>query len=512
MALKHVCFWKDGGWKKVEPTDFPNRISSKSRMLMCELCGQYVSLSRGEKQIPHFRHSRGEESKLCEERSNANCENFRWLESKTLPPQDLPLRICVSDSTFYFEIGFVALPNFFLEEISSFRLKIKSEEQGEKIFLPERLSENNTTWINVGAFPEKSYSIELSPNNDKVFSFWSNKVLGVSESGTLFDGTSGRKLLPDSDVSIRKKYYLMLANEIYFKPNDVELQRIYSKKFLGKIWNLYEIRKIQKLSKDAADFFLQFRCRLTDEPIDIQPLWPIHTTTPYLICHEANRLSFYFSGNAQIKYFPPANKFEYQNSLIQILCNDRQQVVVAGRAHPLQYVYLWKGLPQNMTAPPQVKVTDIVGNVISAGTNEKLPKNFSLLVQAEFDGYIFKTMRGILIEKIFLKANDLVEVSNLKFGSEVKIFQGLDCFWSAKFERREKFSSTTDEEIFTRLKRGKGRPVPVPHFWGATVNKLKIFPKVKNWLYQVLRAGSAPEESYKQFQKFLKEDVTNGQL
>ena len=512
MALKHVCVWKDGGWKKTTPKDFSNKINVNSRMLMCELCGQYVTLSMGEKQVPHFRHSRGEKTKLCEERSKASDENFRWLESKILPPQELPLGICVSESTFHFEIGFVTLPNFFLEKISSAVLKIKSESQNEKIFLTERLYENSTTWLDVGAFPEKSYSIELTPNNDEVFSFWSNKVLGVNENGTLFDGASGRKLLTDSDVRIGKQYYLMLATENYSKSSDVELRRICSKKFFGKIWNLYEIGEIRKLSESAAKFFLQFRCRLTNEPIDIQPLWPIHTTTPHLICHESSRLSFYFSGNAQIKCFPAVKNSKYKNNLIQILCNDKQQVVVAGRSHPLQYVYLWKGLPQNVTSPPHVRVTDIFGNIISVGTHEKLPKKLSVQVQAEFDGYIFVNIRRVLTEKIFLKANTLVEVSNLNFGSEVKIFQGLDCFWSAKFERQQKFSSTTDEEIFARLKRGKGRPIPVPHFWGVAVDNMKNLPKVRNWLYQVLRAGSAPEESYKRFQKFLKENITNGQL
>ena len=167
MALKHVCVWKDGGWKKATPKDFSNKINVNSRMLMCELCGQYVTLSIGKKQVPHFRHSRGEETKLCEERSKASCDNFRWLESRILPLQELPLRICVSESTFHFEIGFVILPNFFLEKISSAVLKIKSESQNEKTFLTERLSENRTTWLNVGAFPEKSYSIELTPNNGR---------------------------------------------------------------------------------------------------------------------------------------------------------------------------------------------------------------------------------------------------------------------------------------------------------------------------------------------------------
>lgn len=512
MALKHVCVWKDGGWKKADPKDFSYKIGVNSRMLMCELCGQYVTLARGEKRIPHFKHSRNEETKLCEERSKYGCENFRWLESKTLPPQELPLRICVSESTFHFEIGFVTLPNFFLEKISSAVLKIKSESQNKKTFLTERLYENSTTWLDVGTFPEKSYSIELTPNNEEVFSFWSNKVLGVNENGTLFDGASGRKLLIDSDVRIGKQYYLMLATENYSKSSDVELRRICSKKFFDKIWNLYEIGEIRKLSESAAKFFLQFRCRLTNEPIDIQPLWPIHTTTPHLICHESSQLSFYFSGNAQITFFPTVKNSKYQNNLIQILCNDRQQVVVAGRSHPLQYVYLWKGLPQNVTIPPQVKVTDITGNVISVGTHEKLPKKLSLQIQAEFDGYIRVYKQGMLTEKIFLKADTLVEVSNLNFGSELKISQGLDCIWAAKFELRQKFSLTTDEEIFSQLKRGKGKSIPVPHFWGSTVDKLKNLPKVKNWLYQSLRVGNVPEESYKQFQKFLKENVNNGRL
>ena len=126
-------------------------------------------------------------------------------------------------------------------------LKIKSESQNEKNFLTERLYENSTTWLNVDAFSEKSYSVDLSPNNDEVFSFWSNKVLGVNENGTLFDGASGRKLLTDSDVRIGKQYYLMLATENYSKSSDIELRRIYSKNFGGKIWNLYEIVEIHEL-------------------------------------------------------------------------------------------------------------------------------------------------------------------------------------------------------------------------------------------------------------------------
>lgn len=71
-SLTHVCMWSDNGWKRITAEQAAKlhpggTVSSHSGLFMCELCGQYVSLTDGAVQTRHFRHSAHEKSKNCPE-------------------------------------------------------------------------------------------------------------------------------------------------------------------------------------------------------------------------------------------------------------------------------------------------------------------------------------------------------------------------------------------------------------------------------------------------------------
>ena len=72
-SLTHVCMWSDNGWKRITAEQAAKlhpggTVSAHSGLFMCELCGQYVSLTDGAIQTRHFRHSAYEKSKNCPER------------------------------------------------------------------------------------------------------------------------------------------------------------------------------------------------------------------------------------------------------------------------------------------------------------------------------------------------------------------------------------------------------------------------------------------------------------
>lgn len=72
-SLTHVCMWSDNGWKRITAEQAAKlhpggTVSAHSGLFMCELCGQYVSLTDGTVQTRHFRHSAYEKSKNCPER------------------------------------------------------------------------------------------------------------------------------------------------------------------------------------------------------------------------------------------------------------------------------------------------------------------------------------------------------------------------------------------------------------------------------------------------------------
>lgn len=64
-SLTHVCMWSDNGWKRITAEQAAKlhpggTVSAHSGLFMCELCGQYVSLTDGTVQTRHFRHSADE--------------------------------------------------------------------------------------------------------------------------------------------------------------------------------------------------------------------------------------------------------------------------------------------------------------------------------------------------------------------------------------------------------------------------------------------------------------------
>ena len=74
-SLNHVSIRdKEYGWVHITPEDasrlFPNEtVSSSDHVFICELCGQYVTFTGNGFYARHFRHSRGEEIKDCDERA-----------------------------------------------------------------------------------------------------------------------------------------------------------------------------------------------------------------------------------------------------------------------------------------------------------------------------------------------------------------------------------------------------------------------------------------------------------
>ena len=51
-SLTHVCMWTEHGWKRVTADEVSHlhpggTVSARSGIFMCELCGQYVTLTNG---------------------------------------------------------------------------------------------------------------------------------------------------------------------------------------------------------------------------------------------------------------------------------------------------------------------------------------------------------------------------------------------------------------------------------------------------------------------------------
>ena len=111
-SLTHVCMWSNNGWERITAEQATKlhpggTVSAHSGLFMCELCGQYVSLTDGTVQTRHFRHSAYEKSKNCPERIFGT----NYSSSYDAQDHELPIRIVdVSASSFRFEVGLIRAP------------------------------------------------------------------------------------------------------------------------------------------------------------------------------------------------------------------------------------------------------------------------------------------------------------------------------------------------------------------------------------------------------------------
>ena len=413
--LNHVCKWTEHGWKRITAEQAAEEhpggtVSYYSSLFMCELCRQYVTFTDGEKVPRYFRHSDNDD-KNCPERTFGSNQN-----SKTnIDPRkhNLPLRLIVkNNNSFSFELGFLYVPRDFLDKQACQEIIITTSDNREFKYNFERLNDEHITYLGVGNMPSEYYDIKTS---EILANFWPDHVEGVNfEKHNVFDARTGIKLPADSDVQTERKYYVLTCRYLFRPSADVTIRKIID----GKNWKIYEV-KAEKLSKEAGRFFLELGCWLTDRPLKINMIWPVHIETPYVNKHDSNNVILYFAGNrsVSVKTYPPINPVG--RKVVQFFPKGRQQLIVsAGTANILQYIYLWRErLDTQKTDSPEIEVKDINGTHIEAGEHTELPKATPITIIAPFDGTVITYMDNAIIDKQELFSDKMFIVSHdVKYG------------------------------------------------------------------------------------------------
>lgn len=520
-SLTHVCIFADHKWKKVTPSEaaaiFPGPVSAGSGIFMCELCHQYVYFSRPGAQVRHFGHTQ-EADKSCPERTQGASV---YIDSNS-EKHDLPIRLKLLPSEFpsdfELEIGLLGAPDAFSGELRDVTIQIipeKGTERGFKYDLQEHLVADRITYVSIGGTPYPEYQIKLNRGKQSVFSCWPELIRGIDPNGTLFDGKTRKKLPYDADVQVGASYYLLRTDRMPAVCSSISLEHIFTKSASGQYWHLYRI-SAKVFDEDAARFFLELHCRLTDQPISIQPIWPVYRKGPYAIHHNSEKIVFHIRGDVTAKSYPRALQQHYPvkdgGAVEYISCRDRQQLISAGRAYQLstgdfwrrlKYTYLWQEHLCCTEALPVVVVTDFIGRTVLPGPTNALPPQGILRVRTEYDGLAILKRNGQIVEKRRLRADETSEFSDLQFGCEVSVLQGLDCIWGIQYQRRVLRTEQSEEQILRRLRSAGGPLVPVSHTWGAVAAQLQDYPRVRLWLYQKIRDGIAPERACRELQCFL---------
>lgn len=516
-SLTHVCMWSENGWKRITAEQAARlhpggTVSAHSGLFMCELCGQYVLLTDGDIKKRYFKHSPHEKSKDCPERTFGSSYSLSYSSQE----HDLPIRITsISVSSFCFEIGLIRAPIGSLNKEFRLEIKPKGAFNVSYVFTKERLNYDSITYLSIGEKPYEKYMLNFLHGNEKLHEFWPVEIKGIDPEGTLFERVSGKKLSYDADVEIGKEYYLLKRGYLYRNSYDsVQIQEIMQKRIEWETWNLYVV-SASAFNENAARFFLDFHCRLTDRPVSLQPVWPLFVEGNYVIKHNQNSMYLSVEGNvAAVKTFPcvTIRRLNYNTShpkLYEIFCSERQQLISAGRAQALQYTYFWKEPLEQEGACPEVSVIDITGAEIEPGETDTLPQNKMLRFKSTFEGELIISNDNHVIDKRKLSIDKYIELDKLSYGLNVQVVIGLDVIWKINFRKQQSIAVNDEFKILKQVTNVSGTMIPTPHSLRNMLVKMNCYPQLCQWIRKCIKRGTINEQSYRRLQETYRSMNTN---
>lgn len=518
-SLNNVCMWSEHGWIRVTAEEAARKhpggtVSVHSGLFMCELCGQYVTLTNGDTRIRYFKHSAYEANKNCPERTFGPS----YVPEYNPGEHELPIRLVLKGNTFSLEIGLLYVPDTILRKQPEKKVEIVTASGKKFVYAFERLNSDTITYLPIGNEPSVKYMITSS---NELVTFWPKTVRGIDTKGSVFEKKTGKMLPVDADVQVGKKYWLLTSNGYvrYRSTEGLQIMKICENRVGWSTWYVYEIEATE-LSEYAAKFFLDIHCRLTDIPVKMTPIWPLHIETPYVIKHGKNYMFMYVSGNrnSKLKTFPFADikianiqnrSCPQTGQVIKIACNGRQQLISTGSANNvLQYMYLWKESLTYQTNEVVVDINDASEIACAGGLQNALPNGGLLRVLTPFDGSIvIRDAEQFIITKISVSANTKTTVQDIKFGTTIQVLQGLDVVWEATFAKQKRSTIDEDDVLVARLSAYRGDQIAVKHSLSGAIAKLENYPKTKQWLIKTIRSGYISAKSMKYLSKYIAELV-----
>lgn len=299
-ALTHVSMkYGDSGWKHVTAEEaealFPKQsVPAGTRQFICECCGQYVSFTKDGINVRHFKHSRGEEDKTCEERvaRNAECEIVQYNT------YDFPLRLALDDTDFNLSIG---IPQCAIKT-KDIKVTVQGKREGGHEYIIRNEAASGLVWLDLNKDIANSYKIKTESR----YPNWPEIIAGINPAGTFFDSYGGRRLHEGDEVYAEHDYYMLRKGFEYGRPS-MNTNEVLKIGLNGDIWRVYKVR-VRSITYDTTAFFLPFSLNLVKDPIDMKVLWPPVVNVDETYYHDSNEVYSAYVNKLPLLLMGPSSK------------------------------------------------------------------------------------------------------------------------------------------------------------------------------------------------------------
>lgn len=269
------------------------------------------------------------------------------------------------------------------------------------------------------------------------------------------------------------------------------------------------------MNEDAARFYLNFHCRLTEHPVSLQVVWPLFVEGNYIVKHNQNSTYVLVEGNVEkIKTFPSVNVCQLNNSdskikLYEILCSGRQQLISVGRTKVLQYTYFWREPLDYVGLYPKILVKDVNDSEFAPGETDVLPPKKILCFKSTFDGELIIYNNNCVVDKQKIYADKNIELDGLCYGLSVQVVIGLDVIWEVEFKKTQPIVENDEVEILKQITNVSGIPIETPHPLKNILVGMNCYPQICQWIRKCIKKGVINEQSYRRLQNIYRSINTN---
>ena len=501
MPLTHVCVWDPQiGYRRISIEEacakHPYGASARSGYFVCELCAANVLLTAPGVNVQHFRHDPAAPNKECDERQ-ASFDPTYGRALRGLNNIVMPLRLAINGHAFALQLGFFYPPD---HKAHCDRIRIAADNHKSFEYSFERIEKIGTTYLSVGSIPSRVYGIEYVNANAELTKYWSNKVTGISASGSFFDGRTGHILLPGAKAYSRNTYYLLQRRQLGIYTNDLDVTEIcHVRSNDYTTWYLYKIC-VKQFTARAAKFFLGYSIFLTEKTTKFFPVWPTYITDPYFIYHNSSNFYFYLCGDdAELKAYPASSNVlgTHDGKLYKLYTREREQLISLGKSGALGFSYLIKQPLNKTSSQAKLSIRDSTGAELTEDSYTKLPKFKCISISCHYDGkaVVRKNQKTVHIHR--LSADQVVTIDSLSLGTEIFFYQGCDCVRTLRFEQSKAELNIVllDALLVEKLQGCGGTKVPVSHSLGAIANKYHGFTQTKEWIFKTIRDGEISQKA-----------------
>ena len=514
-SLTHVCMWSENGWKRITADQAAKlhpggTVSAHSGLFMCELCGQYVQLTNEGYQVRHFRHSSHEKSKDCPERTFGTSYSYSYNPIE----HNLPIKLAdITPNSFHFELGLIRIPRHLITKEIKVQIQTKGLNPITYVYSKDRINTEGLSYVSIGDIPTEEYTLNVFNASEEIYNYWPQKINGMDSNGTLFESASGKLLVDDSDVELGKNYYLLTKWRIQVSELariGIDVKEISCKRVSFSEWRIYEVTA-NILNEGAAKFLLNLHYRLTSQPIEIQPIWPLYVEGNYVIKHNSDKVILHIKGaTSSVNVFPNTaiHVVSAQPKVYEIICRNRQQLISAGRTKALQYTYFWREPIDLRTKESEFLITDILGNTIDSGITNKLPYKGIIRIKSQYDGEIIIKKETYIVEKRKVSSDKTVEIDNLTLGVDIIFLVGLDCVWELHLKKEKRNSGIDNENyMLNRLTHFGGEMILIPHSTKNIAKGFIDYPLIYKWISNCIKKGKINAKAYKTLQNIYRNNM-----